>query len=272
VSQVLFTYLRLGYRVHPLHCGSKRPLLPGWPDQATADEATVRQWLAEFPGCNWGIATGEGFSVLDIDPAALEAGWPGDQRRQELKATGCPLVQTPRGGFHLYFRADWGNSVGVIAPGVDTKGPRGYVVAPPSLVNGKAYRWIRPLVPRDQLPPPPEWLDAALKAAAKAIEHTPDPKSAEEIAREGSILCEGQRNCGLTSLAGRLRRLGFSQDEIAAALLAANQSRCRPPLPEREVLAIAKSISKYPTGPIPLPPAFYRAWSRAIAHHRRFRK
>ncbi len=272
MSQVLFTYQRLGYQVHPLHCGSKRPLLPGWPERAARDEATVRQWLAEFPGCNWGIATGEGFSVLDIDPAALEAGWPGDQRRQELKATGCPLVQTPRGGFHLYFRADCGNSVGVIALGVDTKGPRGYVVAPPSSVNGKSYRWIRPLVPRDQLPPPPEWLDAALKAAAKAIEHARDPKSAEEIAREGSILCEGQRNCGLTSLAGRLRRLGFSQDEIAAALLAANQSRCRPPLPEREVLAIAKSISKYPTGPIPLPPAFYRAWSRAIAHHRRFRK
>ena len=161
MHQLLREYLSYEYRLHPLKAGTKVPILQNWPERAARDEATVRQWLGEFPGCNWGIATGEGFSVLDIDPAALEAGWPGDQRRQELKATGCPLDQTPRGGFHLYFSADWGNSVGVIAPGVDTKGPRGYVVAPPSLVNGKAYRWIRPLVPRDQLPPPPSWLDAA---------------------------------------------------------------------------------------------------------------
>jgi len=157
---VLSQYTTLGYRLHPLKPDAKVPILQNWPERAARDEVTVRQWLAEFPGCNWGIATGEGFSVLDIDPAALEAGWPGDQRRQELKATGCPLVRTPRGGFHLYFKANWQNSVGVIAPGVDTKGPRGYVVAPPSSVNGKSYRWLRPLVPRDQLPPPPSWLAA----------------------------------------------------------------------------------------------------------------
>jgi len=175
MHQLLGAYLVYGYRLHPLRPGSKAPILQNWPDQATADEATVRRWLADFPGCNWGIATGEGFSVLDIDPAALEAGWPGDQRRQELKATGCPLVQTPRGGFHLYFRANWPNSVGVIAPGVDTKGPRGYVVAPPSSVNGKSYRWLRPIVPIDQLPPPPEWLDASSESRREG--HRTHPRS-----------------------------------------------------------------------------------------------
>ncbi|MEJ5341582.1 MAG: bifunctional DNA primase/polymerase [Thermogutta sp.] len=271
-AQLILEYITFGYSVHPLKPGSKQPILANWPNKASQHEATVRDWLATFPRANWGIVTGKGVSVLDIDPAALESGWPGDQRRQELKATGCPLVQTPRGGFHLYFKANWPNSVGVIAPGVDTKGPRGYVVAPPSLVNGKGYRWIRPLVQIDQLPSPPEWLDAAVKFAPERNEPAAHPKSAEEMSREGSILYEGNRNIGLTRFAGRLRRLGFSQDEIAAALLVANRLRCRPPLPEREVLAIAKSISKYPTGPSPLPPAFYRAWSHAIAHRRRAKR
>lgn len=56
----------------------------------------------------------------------------------------------------------------------------------------------------------------------------------------------GIRNSTLTSYAGLLRRYGAGEDRIAAELLATNRSHCRPPLEEREVRSIAKSVAKYP--------------------------
>ena len=281
-AYLLIGYAKLGYRLHPLKPGTKQPLLQDWPHKASAEEHTIRHWQNHWPHCNWGIVTGEGFSVLDIDPAALVAGWPGEKRQRNLKATRCPLAQTPRGGFHLYFKADWPNTTGKIAPGVDTKGQGGYIVVPPStldataykepveLINGGAYRWIRPLMPVDQLPPPPPWLDEAVKAASRQAEPktTDSDALAQKALRDCETLPEGQRNDGLTRLAGKLRRLGLSQPELEAALLEANRCRCVPPLPEREVLAIARSVSRYPAGSVKgletMSTAMQRQWDRVL--------
>lgn len=59
---------------------------------------------------------------------------------------------------------------------------------------------------------------------------------------------EGRRNTTLTSLAGKLRWAGLSEEGICAALLTENQQRCEPPLEADEVRAIARSISRYETG------------------------
>jgi hypothetical protein len=56
------------------------------------------------------------------------------------------------------------------------------------------------------------------------------------------------RNVTLTREAGRLRRLGWEEKEIATALLTLNESRCQPPLEEREVRDIAYNVAKYPAG------------------------
>jgi hypothetical protein len=91
------------------------------------------------------------------------------------------------------------------------------------------------------------------------------------------LLFEGSRNCGLASLAGALRRRGLTQSEIEAALLAANRERCVPPLPEAEVLRIARSIARYPPGPAPqvdTRKAFdllRASWQRAIRYRVRRR-
>lgn len=49
----------------------------------------------------------------------------------------------------------------------------------------------------------------------------------------------------LTSLAGSMRRRGFSEESIAAALLKENQVRCEEPLSSDEVKKIAASVAKY---------------------------
>lgn len=42
--------------------------------------------------------------------------------------------------------------------------------------------------------------------------------------------------------------MGLSETELEAALSAMNQGRCTPPLPDEEVLDIATSVARYPTG------------------------
>lgn len=58
----------------------------------------------------------------------------------------------------------------------------------------------------------------------------------------------GRRNTALTSLAGTMRARGFSEEEIAAALMVANGRRCEPPLDQAEVRSIARSMARYEPG------------------------
>jgi putative DNA primase/helicase len=62
-------------------------------------------------------------------------------------------------------------------------------------------------------------------------------------------ITEGQRDITLTRAAGKMRRSGFSTDEILAALLRMNQERCRPPMPDSDVQRIAKSIGRKTPAP-----------------------
>ena len=55
------------YRKFPVVRNSRVPHVEGWPELATTDAATIANWKAKFPGCNWGIATGQGLVVLDVD-------------------------------------------------------------------------------------------------------------------------------------------------------------------------------------------------------------
>ena len=79
-------------------------------------------------------------------------------------------------------------------------------------------------------------------------------------AGENPIL-EGGRNQHLTSLAGSMRRRGMAETAILAALFEENQIRCNPPLPDKELKTIARSVGRYTPAvsdyPMPLPPDFF---------------
>jgi len=59
-----------------------------------------------------------------------------------------------------------------------------------------------------------------------------------------AVIPDGKRNDTLASLAGSMRRRGASESAILAALRDTNK-QCQSPLPDSEVAAIAKSISRY---------------------------
>ncbi|MBI2933560.1 MAG: bifunctional DNA primase/polymerase, partial [Planctomycetes bacterium] len=231
-------YAELGYPVFPCAPGSKSPITPHGFKDATTDVAQIESWWAKQPDANIGMPT-VGLLVIDVDGA--DNAWPNDPAMALELARG-PASLTPRGGRHHVFRQpkgkSWKNTAGKIAPKVDTRADGGYIVVPPSVVQGKTYRWVETLeldIGPDKLPEPPEWVVAQLE----------DPVPGGNGSTDSNAIPSGQRNATLARLAGTMRRVGMSRDEIVAALAQANQNRCQPPLASREVEKIAASICRY---------------------------
>jgi hypothetical protein len=75
----------------------------------------------------------------------------------------------------------------------------------------------------------------------------PSASAAEWFDEEGHIL-EGRRDTTMASIAGRLRDIGLSIEEIHASLQAINEARCVPPLDDDDLQRIARSIGRYEAG------------------------
>lgn len=136
-------YANRGYLVFPLTPGTKVPLkgTHGLKDASMSPD-TVRAWWAAQPNANIGLCTGHYFDVIDFD------GEPGMASYAHLAETGklpprIGLVETPNGAHYLIKPTGDRNATGIL-PGVDYRGIGGYVVAPPSIVNGVTYQWTVP--------------------------------------------------------------------------------------------------------------------------------
>lgn len=167
-QQAALEYAAMGYPVLPLEPGGKRPLarlVPHGLRDATTNPAIIRRWLEAEPRANIGILPPP--EVLGLDVDAPER-WP------ELLAEYPPLEttprqHTPRGGVHAFMRLPQ-EAIGRISAtvrrieGVDLRGlGRAYLVAAPSTVGGRSYRWATPLVEPHRLPlVPPTLLERLL--------------------------------------------------------------------------------------------------------------
>lgn len=157
------TLTELGFAVFPLEPRGKRPVTRNGFKDATQDHDTITHWWADWPNANIGVATGptSGILVVDIDGPAAETAWrnlanPEDDDTLE--------VRTGRGR-HLYYQCTdpLPNTASRIAPGIDTRGHGGYVVAPPSIhPDGATYEWTAARRPR----PLPDWIRQAVTPPA----------------------------------------------------------------------------------------------------------
>ena len=133
-------YARLGLAVMPCKPRGKAPMTRHGVKDATCDRELIDEWWRRWPDANIGLATTNIF-VVDLDGPEGLTGW------QELTATWATvdtvIVETGRGK-HLWFRAPktigLKNTVKNLAPGVDTRGIGGHVLAPPSVhATGAIY-------------------------------------------------------------------------------------------------------------------------------------
>jgi putative DNA primase/helicase len=148
-----------------------------------------------------------------------------------------PTVATGRvGGLHRYcaWRPD-APTVFDKKNGIDLRAQGGYALLPPSRHhNGPRYTWL--LAP-DQAPLPglPRWIDdLAKEGQCRGSESVVD-----------TLIPEHLRKVTLTSMAGTMRRRGFGEKAMLAALLIENADRCQPRLDDKEVATIVKSIARY---------------------------
>jgi len=130
---------------------TKRPLVKHGFKDASKDQEQIRAWWTRWPDAIICMPTGRasGFIVLDID---VKNGQDGRAALAELERQHGPLpktltAETPSGGLHLYFTMPdtdppLGNSAGKLGPGIDVRGEGGYIVLPPSRINGRAYKWV----------------------------------------------------------------------------------------------------------------------------------
>lgn len=235
-------YAKRGWNVFPLN--GKFPFggTSGHLD-ATTSTAQIRAWWREWPDANVGIACNSktGPIVVDIDG---ESGW------TLLADTMIPPTRCATSGrdyrMHLYFDP---MRSGTPVPrtiklkrgdekfAVDVLGDGGYVVAPPSVhpETGEPYFWTS----RNAIAPFPNSLYALVVATRGASDNT--KKNAPPLP---DVFGDGERDTLLTSLAGTMRRRGASEEAILAALREENDTRCQPPLPDRQVRKIARSIAK----------------------------
>ena len=141
----------------PAAAGRSSPASPARrpppPRTASATPPPTREqitaWFARHPDWNLAIATGApGPDVLDVDehgPAGNGYAAFARLSRAGLLDGAAAYVRTPSGGLHAYFTGSDQRNGHLPAHHLDFRSRGGYVLAPPSQVDGKPYQLIREL-------------------------------------------------------------------------------------------------------------------------------
>lgn len=227
-------YASYGWPVFPCIPRRKEPageVVPNGCLDATTDADLIREWWARRPMYNIGIATGApGPDVVDFD---VDKGKPGQASfntltRAGLLAGGFALITTPSGGWHLYYAGTEQGNGSLRAAGVDFRAKGGYVLAPPSVVDGVAYRRASYREPtgatvnqeaiRALLAPRPA---GTTSHVARSPENGDDFR---QLYRDMAAHPEGNRNNYLFWAACRIQEKGGGTDDLVKLRDAALQS------------------------------------------------
>jgi Bifunctional DNA primase/polymerase, N-terminal len=172
-------YAQAGRAVFPLKPGTKVPLTDHGLSDATTDLKTIEAWWNTWPTANIALRPNEGEYVLDLDTRDDGYATMAD-RSIQLGALSDehPVAESPmwwdakkqvfHGGQHIWISYDGERLKSKFGPGVDIRSHRNYLVAPPSIIDGKQYRWRNPLFGS-----PPR--SDAWTAAARRPEPKPKP-------------------------------------------------------------------------------------------------
>jgi putative DNA primase/helicase len=249
-------------RTHARDCTSpgKAPWGP-WKEYQTrlpTQDELRRKWR-DNPLLNVGITLGGVTELigLDIDeaggeqllvrlskgdvPRTLEFSSGKGRRLLYRVPAGAELRPTPRpGGLEVE-----GGELRLLGLGSQT-------VMPPSRhKSSRRYAWVPGHGPGEvEAAPAPAWVIELMRADDRRAGGASCPGRARALA-DGEVIRPPHRNTTLTSLAGTMRRRGFGENAIRAALLTENLERCDPPLDDGEVEGIARKVAKYKPAEVP---------------------
>lgn len=249
LSKAAAAYARHGRRVFPLIPGKKQPMTTHGVKDATTDAAKIRSWWEFDSSLNIGLAIEPHEVVIDVDVRnggdQTMMGWLGEWG--SLPRT--PTQTTPTTGTHHFFqRPDGFDLIGKPGPGIDVLGAGKYVVAAPSVIDGRStpYTWTQRLssTPLAKLP---DWLEEIVLREPAAPAGPPlkfeGPATADVISRAEKYLakCDPaiQGSGGSTTCFRVVVKLvrGFALDDATALGLLERvyNPRCQPPWSRREL-------------------------------------
>lgn len=242
ILEAALAYARRGWRVLPVVHNSKIPATQRGVHDATTDEARIQAWFGSESGSrlNIGIAAGResGLVVFDVDPRnGGDVTWDMWTQFHGNPPDG-PVQCTAGGGMHYLAHYEEGIRSSKLADGLDLLADGRYFLAYPSQIDGRTYSWDGQSPVEDEhakpFSLPNNWAESVKTKHQAAV----PVNLADGLVR-------GNRNAGLTALAGAMRRYGLTEAEIHAALVVVNEQRCEIPLPASEVRAIAHSVARY---------------------------
>jgi hypothetical protein len=238
-------YARRGWPVFPCLPGEKIPATRHGYRDATTSEQQITDWFGRLSRWNLAIATGHpGPDVLDVDqhgPAGN--GFAALTRLHDAGLLGqaSSWVRTPSGGLHAYFRGSDQRNGHLPAHHLDFRSHGGYVLAPPSQVDGKPYQVIRTLEASGGL----DWaaVTALLEPRRQIVRPQPRPAPDRDLSHLAQWVAsqqEGNRNAGLfwaanraleadpaadlSPLAAAARQAGLEDKEITRTLDSARRT------------------------------------------------
>ena len=188
LKALIADYCKFGYKLFLLAAGTKIPLAgSNGVSDATDDVEQIENNLNQYPDANLAIAAID-ILIADVDNKKGKTGSADlAEMEEELgKLPDCPTVRTTTGGLHYYFAMPAEKIVGTNGiewngrkTGIDIQVGRQYVVAPPSIIDGKSYEWLTPIVPRTELPELPlKWREY--------LSNQPKPKITSHIPVTGT--------------------------------------------------------------------------------------
>ncbi|HET9896239.1 MAG TPA: bifunctional DNA primase/polymerase [Streptosporangiaceae bacterium] len=214
-------YARHGWPVFRCQPGSKEPATRhGFRDATTCEPQIVRWWQRQ-PHANLAIATGApGPDVLDVDQHGRAGN--GFGACHQLEAAGLldaasAVVLTPNGGLHFYFAGSRLACGRLPRHHLDFRSAGGYVLAPPSQIDGKPYQLV-------QHSPAASGLNWSLVTSLLEPDATarPSPSASAECgltwdARDGSVFRGGCLRSGRPMSSRTISKWRASLQERAGA-------------------------------------------------------
>jgi len=249
-------YARRGWPVFPCHPGEKTPATTHGYRDATTNPVQITAWFTRRHDYNLAIATGApGPDVLDVDnygPARNGYAALAQLRDAGLLQNAAAYLRTPGGGLHAYFTGTTQRCAHLSEHRLDFLSAGGYVMAPPSQVDGRTYRLIKTTGRTGTL----DWVAATrlLQPDRQPPHSQTDPipgRDLDPLVRWVAAQPEGNRNNGLywaanrtleadpaadlSPLAAAARQAGLTEPEITRTLdSAARTGRGRREPPDRQ--------------------------------------
>lgn len=255
LHQAARDYASAGYAVFPCIADGKKPACPRGFHEATVDLDQIDRWWRKNPFFNIGwVPDSNGLCVIDVEKKGLARfqDWIGGRE--------FPVTRKHRswsGGVHYLFA---GKLRSLTRPfgaefDIDTRGEGGYILLPPSMIEGQAYKVANLADPQ----PLPEWVSESIKPAEEPVKapvvdlELDKPanilrarKYLEYLKDTGQVCIEGQGgDAEAYKVCCKLRDLGISKDEAAILFADDFNMWCLPPWSEQEIETHIEHAYKY---------------------------